>query len=77
MYLKSSCLLTLCQVGDAKDAVSKGVHFLFQELCSFYLPAKLFGFVLDGLKSKNARQRTGEWSTLCYSLLPRLHPLMR
>jgi len=57
--------LSLSQVGDAKDAVRKGVRFLFRELCSFYPPAKLFGFVLDGLKSKNARQRTGEWSTVC------------
>ena len=55
----------LSQVGDAKDAVRKGVRFLFRELCSFYPPAKLFGFVLDGLKSKNARQRTGKWSTMC------------
>ena len=77
MYLKSSCLLSLSQVGDPKDAVRKGVRFLFRELCSFYPPAKLFGFVLDGLKSKNARQRTGEWSTVCYSLLSRPHPLTR
>ena len=38
----------------------KGVRALFRELCSFYPPGKLFTFVLDGLKSKNARQRTGE-----------------
>ena len=50
----------LFQVGDSKDAVRKGVRSLFRELCSFYPPTKLFGFVLDGLKSKNARQRTGE-----------------
>ena len=77
MYLKLVVSPPLSQVGDAKDAVRKGVRFLFRELCSFYPPAKLFGFVLDGLKSKNARQRTGEWSTVCYSLLPRPHPLTR
>ena len=48
------------QVGDAKEPVRKGVRALFRELCSFYPPGKLFTFVLDGLKSKNARQRTGE-----------------
>ena len=51
------------QVGDAKEPVRKGVHALFRELCSFFPPAKLFGFLLDGLKSKNARQRTGERSS--------------
>ncbi len=33
---------------------------LFREMCSFYAPAKLFVFVMDGLKSKNARQRAGK-----------------
>ncbi len=47
------------QVGDSKEPVRKGVRSLFRELCSFYPPAKLFAFLIDGLKSKNARQRTG------------------
>ncbi|XP_064399412.1 cytoskeleton-associated protein 5-like isoform X3 [Halichondria panicea] len=46
------------KVGDSKDPVRKGVRALFRDICSFYPPAKLFTFLLDGLKSKNARQRT-------------------
>ena len=38
----------------------KGVRALFREICSVYPPAKLFMVVMDGLKSKNARQRAGE-----------------
>ena len=57
--IKERCTPFLFQVGDSKDAVRKGVRTLFRELCSFYPSTKLFGFVLDGLKSKNARQRTG------------------
>lgn len=45
------------KVGDPKDPVRKEVRALFRELCSFYPPGKIFGFVIDGLKSKNARQR--------------------
>ncbi len=38
----------------------KGVRGLFRDVCSVFPPVKLFTFVLDGLKSKNARQRTGK-----------------
>ena len=46
-------------MGDAKDPVRKGVRGLFRDICSMYPPVKMFTFVLEGLKSKNARQRTG------------------
>ena len=63
----------MAQVGDAKEPVRKGVRALFRELCSFYPPGKLFNSVLDGLKSKNARQRTGQavycTNTRCTSCL--------
>ena len=48
------------QSGDAKDAVRKEVRALFDQICCFYAPPKLFGYVADGLKSKNSRQRFGE-----------------
>ena len=35
------------------------MRLLFRELCSFYPPNKLFNHIMDGLKSKNARLRTG------------------
>ena len=48
------------QSGDAKDAVRKEVRALFDQICCFYAPPKLFGYVAEGLKSKNSRQRFGE-----------------
>jgi cytoskeleton-associated protein 5 len=44
--------------GDAKDAVRKEVRNLFYQICCVYPPPKVFGFVSDGLKTKNSRQRT-------------------
>ena len=53
-------MLHVCpQVGDAKDPVRKEVRLLFREMCSFFPPNKLFNHIMEGLKSKNARQRTG------------------
>ncbi|XP_065911273.1 cytoskeleton-associated protein 5-like isoform X2 [Dysidea avara] len=46
------------KVGDSKDPVRKGVRVLFGQLCCVYPPGKLFTYLVDGLKSKNARQRT-------------------
>ena len=50
-------------MGDAKDPVRKGVRVLFGQLCCIYPPGKLFPYVVDGLKSKNSRQRSG--TVLC------------
>jgi hypothetical protein len=35
------------------------VRSIFQLLCKVHAPQKLFVYILDGLKSKNAKQRTG------------------
>ena len=51
--------IILIQVGDAKDPVRKGVRVLFGQLCCIYPPGKLFPYIVDGLKSKNSRQRSG------------------
>jgi len=56
--LHSLCLIYI-QVGDAKDPVRKGVRVLFGQLCCIYPPSKLFPYLVDGLKSKNSRQRSG------------------
>ena len=47
------------------------VRTLFRDICNFYPPGKLFVYIIDGLKSKNARQRTGEsqLTTLSYKYL--------
>ena len=34
-----------------------------QLLCQVYVPAKMFVCVIDGLKSKNAKLRMGEYSS--------------
>ncbi|XP_045778443.1 protein mini spindles isoform X2 [Maniola jurtina] len=45
------------KVGDPKDTVRNGVKALFKQICIVYSVTKLFGYLMEGLKSKNARQR--------------------
>ncbi|KAG1678360.1 Cytoskeleton-associated protein 5 [Nymphon striatum] len=46
------------KVGDPKDPVRKGVREIFKLLCKVYPSNKMFSFLMHGLSSKNARQRT-------------------
>ncbi|KAF5285627.1 hypothetical protein FQR65_LT13108 [Abscondita terminalis] len=46
------------KAGDPKDAVRNGVRSLFRQLSSVFAVSRLFFYVMEGLKSKNARQRT-------------------
>lgn len=48
----------LTKIGDPKDAVKNGVRTSIRKFCRIYPYVKMFAFVMDGLKSKNARQRT-------------------
>ncbi|XP_069680440.1 protein mini spindles isoform X4 [Periplaneta americana] len=48
----------ILKIGDPKDAVRNGVRALFRQIERVYPATKLFGYVMEGLKSKNARQRT-------------------
>jgi cytoskeleton-associated protein 5 len=48
----------LTKIGDPKDAVRNGVRQLLRQICLVYPFSKVFTFVMDALKSKNARQRT-------------------
>lgn len=52
------------QVGDPKDTVRNGVKSLLKQICIVYSAGKLFGHLMEGLKSKNARQRTGLLNSL-------------
>lgn len=52
------------QVGDPKDTVRNGVKALFKQICVVYSVTKLFGYLMEGLKSKNARQRTGKCNSI-------------
>lgn len=47
----------LTKIGDPKDVVRNGVRSLLRQICLVYPFAKVFVFVMDALKSKNARQR--------------------
>ena len=48
----------ITKVGDPKDTVRMGVRSLFKQIALVYPVSKLFSYVMEGLKSKNARQRT-------------------
>lgn len=48
----------IIKIGDPKDSVRNGVRALFKQIALVYPISKLFSYVMEGLKSKNARQRT-------------------
>ena len=48
----------LTKIGDPKDTVRNGVRSLLHQICLVYPFSKVFAYLMDGLKSKNARQRT-------------------
>ncbi|KAK0165415.1 hypothetical protein PV328_003929 [Microctonus aethiopoides] len=48
----------IIKIGDPKDSVRNGVRALFKQIALVYPVSKLFSYVMEGLKSKNARQRT-------------------
>uniref|UniRef100_A0A182RTD3 TOG domain-containing protein n=1 Tax=Anopheles funestus TaxID=62324 RepID=A0A182RTD3_ANOFN len=47
----------LIKIGDPKDVVRNGVRTLLRQICLLYPFSKVFVFIMDALKSKNARQR--------------------
>uniref|UniRef100_A0A240PP00 TOG domain-containing protein n=1 Tax=Anopheles atroparvus TaxID=41427 RepID=A0A240PP00_ANOAO len=47
----------LIKIGDPKDVVRNGVRSLLRQICLLYPFSKVFVFIMDALKSKNARQR--------------------
>lgn len=57
---EGSCFIPhlLTKIGDPKDVVRNGVHSLLREICLVYPHTKIFSYLMDALKSKNARQRT-------------------
>ncbi|KRG01671.1 protein mini spindles isoform X3 [Drosophila mojavensis] len=48
----------LLKIGDPKDAVRNGVRRVLRQINLLYPFTKVFSYVMEGLKSKNARQRT-------------------
>ncbi|XP_064635641.1 cytoskeleton-associated protein 5-like isoform X2 [Lineus longissimus] len=46
------------KVGDPKDAVRGPIRRIFKQICKVFPASKMFNFIIDGLKSKNSKQRT-------------------
>ncbi len=49
------------QAGDPKDTVKNSVHGILKTLWRIYPASRLFPYVMEGVKTKNARQRTGDF----------------
>lgn len=48
----------LTKIGDPKDTVRNGVRQLLRQICLVFPFSKVFSYLMEALKSKNARQRT-------------------
>jgi len=47
-------------MGESKDVVRKDVRAIMYSLCKVYPPSRMFPLVMDGTKTKNSKQRSGE-----------------
>ncbi|KAI4893382.1 hypothetical protein NFI96_022503 [Prochilodus magdalenae] len=47
----------ILKVGESKDVVRKDVRAILTMLCNVYSACKMFPFLMEGTKSKNAKQR--------------------
>ncbi|KAL3171510.1 hypothetical protein MRX96_013714 [Rhipicephalus microplus] len=47
----------ILKAGDPKDTVRKGVHDIFRHIYKVFPGIKVFNYLMQGLSSKNARQR--------------------
>lgn len=47
----------LLKVGEPKDLVRKDVRAILNKMCQVYPASKMFNFVMEGIKSKNSKQR--------------------
>ncbi|XP_072448782.1 cytoskeleton-associated protein 5 isoform X3 [Chiloscyllium punctatum] len=45
------------KVGEPKDVIRKDVRSIMNMMCKVYPASKMFSFVMEGLKSKNSKQR--------------------
>ncbi|XP_066504885.1 cytoskeleton-associated protein 5 isoform X2 [Hoplias malabaricus] len=48
----------ILKVGESKDVVRKDVRAILTMLCNVYSASKMFPFLMEGAKSKNAKQRS-------------------
>ena len=47
------------KVGDPKDQIRNSIRSIFRILSNVYPASKFSGHLMEGIKSKNAKQRTG------------------
>ncbi|XP_053545283.1 cytoskeleton-associated protein 5-A [Bombina bombina] len=47
----------LLKVGEPKDNVRKDVRAILSKMCQVYPASKMFNFIMEGIKSKNSKQR--------------------
>ena len=56
------CFSLCLKMGESKDVVRKDVRFIMANLAKVYPASRLFPLIMDGAKSKNSKQRSGERS---------------
>jgi cytoskeleton-associated protein 5 len=47
----------ITKLGDPKDPIRKGFRIIIKQISQVYAPVKIFNFLVQGLVSKNSRQR--------------------
>ncbi|XP_077499940.1 cytoskeleton-associated protein 5-like isoform X2 [Amblyomma americanum] len=56
----------ILKAGDPKDTVRKGVHDILRRIYKVFPGYKVFNYLMQGLSSKNARQRAECLEELCF-----------
>lgn len=47
------------KLGDPKDTVRNNVRAILKQIAFIFPSTKMFVYIMDGVKSKNSRQRSG------------------
>ena len=56
------------KLGDKQDCIRKGCRQLMKKIAQLRCSTEVFNFLIQGLSSKNSRQRTGRnFSILCFT----------
>ncbi|XP_033919680.1 cytoskeleton-associated protein 5-like [Melopsittacus undulatus] len=49
----------ILKMGDPRQTVCRLVHAIMKRMCLIYPPKKVFGFLMEGIKSSNTKQKEG------------------
>lgn len=58
----------VCKLGESKENVRANVHEILRRVSSIYSAQRIFSYLIEGLKSKNARQRTDCLDEMAYMI---------